>query len=384
MLEAPWCVISALVFAITLAPTLAQCDDGPPFTDATSSLYVGCTLGYNWSGLQAHMVPDYTNTGQYERLDVTLPLYVTWILDPNVGTEGVRVNPPQPITNYAWFSGHHAEFQTKMAEVGETALYTDCPEGTDLEAPSLDSYPLNSSGELHIKDVHGGAAGRTEIRLRRFTNDLHTQGILLIAGWASPGTREDAPSGVSTNYSPDAVWTTAYNFGVNNVQYHAYHDYKIVEWVSPDIAPTSPGYVDASDLSGFVGAWDSVHGAVRWGFNNENPPSSPTYKWDVANLGGSQHVIDSSDLSALCGDLGKYCGMAKAGVDEDPAVIIAWFGLTMTGRMVVVGANGETVPEYALTDRKQMAVGVSNPYGYRDHIDTSRPASWGNVKQLFR
>ncbi len=137
----------------------------------------------------------------------------------------------------------------------------------------------------------------------------------------------------------------------------------------------------AADLSAFAALW-SPH-IFRWGFTNESPPSSPTFRADIANL-DEQYALDQADLSAFANDLGKTCKLGKAVEGEDAETIMAWFGFTLTGRSIVIGRNGETVPEYELSDPTQNMVARSDPYGYRNRINSEKTAPWSRVKQLFR
>jgi hypothetical protein len=94
--------------------------------------------------------------------------------------------------------------------------------------------------------------------------------------------------------------------------------------------------------------------------------------------------LDQSDVSAIAGDLGKVCGLSKAGGEESAEVIMRWFGFTPTGRSIVIGRNGETGPEYLLTDPQQQAIAMGDPYGYRRHINSLHPIPWGAAKELYR
>jgi hypothetical protein len=125
-----------------------------------SPINVGVTLGQGWSGFPTYLQPDYVQTGALDRLDVELPLYVTWILDRNVPgqVEAQPVIPPQPITSYSWFDP--TKLKVAYAVIQEANLYTECLEGVQLEAPAVNSFPLTADGRLRVTDRHGGTGVR--------------------------------------------------------------------------------------------------------------------------------------------------------------------------------------------------------------------------------
>jgi hypothetical protein len=102
------------------------------------------------------------------------------------------------------------------------------------------------------------------------------------------------------------------------------------------------------------------------------------------NIGCSQHSLDGSDLSHLASDLSKACGVSKSDDEESPEVILRWFGISRTGETAVIGPNGETGPEYAITDLQQNARAIQDPYGYRSSIDAGPSIPWTAAKELFR
>ena len=43
-----------------------------------------------------------------------------------------------------------------------------------------------------------------------------------------------------------------------------------------------------------------------------------------------------------------------------------------------------TVPEYAVTNPEQRLIGINDPYGYRNSINSVRSLPWATVKELYR
>jgi hypothetical protein len=203
-------------------------------------------------------------------------------------------------------------------------------------------------------------------------------------GWSVPGSWHDYGTESTRHFVPGDVRQRAATFGQAPL-YRAFYDVTTVEWVSTDMAGVTPRIVDPSDVAAFAASFGSG-GAVRWGHENENPPSSPTFRADVTNLSDlSQHVLDSSDIGHFAADysLAKECGLSKAVDRPDVDTIMSWYGFNRTGQLVDIG-QGEMVPEYALTDPAQRMIGLANPEGYRTATRSGGKVSWGTAKTLYR
>ena len=312
--------LSVVFMIVSAAPNTMLAANPDPYDEvdgfASGSVYVGCTLGQNWSGFPVHLMTDFTSTSATEKLDVTLPLYVTWILYQDSTSVSQAVDPPQPITNYAWFDGYHDEFEVVVASVEDVNLYNDCPAGDYkvFEAPRAGDYPLNSSGQLHLEDVHGGIGAKSNIILQRYTNEEETEGVRLYIGWAQPKTYYDFVSSGSEDFTPGDVWRRQAIYGGLQDLYITY-DVKIIEWVSTDYPAISPGLVLAADMAYFLQAYGDDGGAVRWGLESESPANSPTFQADVTNTVAAYGGLNASDLSHMSYDLGRSAACAEGKVD---------------------------------------------------------------------
>jgi hypothetical protein len=376
-----------LAAAVVSTPTFAANPNPYEEENAFQSggVYVACTLGNEWSGFPVHLMADFSSTSATEKLDVTLPLYVTWIVNTDSGTSRA-VDPPQPITNFDWFDGHHGEFEVDGAGVLPEGWnwYNDCDWQSHwkaFEAPTAGSYPLNSSGQMHLEDIHGGIGANSIITLVRHTNEEETEGVRLYIFWARPGTYRDYASGIDEDFTPGETWTWATDFGALRLKMEA----KIIEWVSTDYPAINPGLVTAADLGYFLQIYGENGGPVRWGLASESPVNSPTFQADVTPLGLSYGTLDGSDLSHMAYDVGRgaYCGMSsKAGDGASIETIMAWFGFTKTGNMIDIGIA--TVPEYVCTNPEQRLIGIRNPFGYRNSINSAQSLPWSTAKALYR
>lgn len=96
--------------------------------------------------------------------------------------------------------------------------------------------------------------------------------------------------------------------------------------------------------------------------------------------------IDQADLSALAADFGKQCTLLpKPGSASEMAAMLEWFGVASTGRMIVVGPQGETVPEYTIVDQAKNLRAMADPYGYKRNLASSATqVPWSQVKELYR
>jgi hypothetical protein len=366
----------------------------PAFADAfleetlnPGTLYVGVTLGQDWSGFPIHLSPDYTEAGALDRLDVTLPLYVSWILDPDVQTQATPVVPAQPITNYPWFTASAFKVGYVKVEVKTNPGYVACPQPYEasphLEAPTLNTFPLTAGGELNVRDIHGGTGAQTTIRLSRTD-----QSVVLYLGWTRPGMHRNDLTEGDDPYEPGDGWIRGVRFSVGDDLHEAFYDNAVVEWPSPDMGP-SPGFTDTPDLAMFASYYGTGGVRVRWGLNTETPTLSPNFFADFTNhpeTPGNPNYLDSADISHIAWDLGNSCMLLppKAGGEEDVATIMAWFGFTPTGGMIEI-APGKRVPEFVQSDSEQTQVGINDPYGYRRHIGSATiPIPWTAAKKLYR
>ena len=359
---------------------------------------VGLTLGNNWSGLETNIAADLNPQNQYEKLDVELPLYVSWIFDTSSSSGcypfPCQINPPQPITSFPWFSGHHAEFRVVNIEqdLSSDSEYKACAEGAGLEAPTTLSYPLTADGKLRVTDIHGGFGTRTTIHLRLCVSaqDCEDQ-FELAVGWNKPGRHYDDYLGSEVDRAPGTVYNRAFDVEINGGSIlRGYIPVRIVDWISTDIGVTSgtdspsPRYVDAADVAYWYAKCNPELGhQVRWGFPGETPPNNPTFQCNVSPW---SDYIDGSDLSGFFGDVGKSCSLGKVG-DAEFAAILEWFGVAPTGRMVADGPNNENLlPEYEVVDWEKNRRAVADPYGYRTQQNsaTAKEAPWGLIKQLYR
>jgi hypothetical protein len=162
----------------------------------------------------------------------------------------------------------------------------------------------------------------------------------------------------------------------------------IVEWVSADIASmtggagASPRYVDAGD----VAAWQQLPtGAVRWGFESEDPPSSPTFQADFAPLDDAGQN-DAAEAAAMATALGTSCSAGKPTEEAnlEARAIMEWFGLALTGQDVLI-APGISAPGWDLVDPAQRTRAIADPYGYQANLRAAaRSVSWSAAKYLYR
>lgn len=319
---------------------------------------------------------------------MTLPLYVTWILDTKLDNDPHAVSPPQPITDFTgWFV--HDEFQL----LGWTSpdldgQYTECADGDWLEEPKMPPtqplFPLNSSGELRLIDVHGGIVTASTLYLLRVDFEAEpTVGIFVVFGWAEPKTRHDDALGYEVNLAPGDTWTRV-TF-VDGSPQQCLVDIRIVEWVSTDFGGVSRREVDASDLSVFAAYFGQGNVPVRWGWETgESPTNSPNFEANVSPFGDSADYLDWSDLIHMYQDLGKSCGLSKVGRHDDPMTIMRWFGFAPTDETVVWGPNGETGTKFVVADPEQMTRAILDPYGYRDQAAATSVVPWGRVKEFYR
>jgi len=375
-----------------LAITAIRAATSDPYTYGSSAtpnriLIAGVTLGNGWSGFPDTLAADYSATGSLDRLDVTLPLYVTWLLDSNSSSFPAieEISPPKLITDYAsdWFT--YTAFSVLNIETQAIDQeYTACAASNALEAPTVSSTPLTSDGKVNVKDIHGGIHGKTTIHLRRCVQGTDGNpcgyNLNIVLGWTKPRTEFDDKLGTTVNLDPgDVCMRRATINGFNG-----YIPVRVVEWVSVDVGYASRRAVDAADLSAFAAHHVNPPVPIRWGWaSGESPTNSPNFHVNFAPFGSSALYLDASDLAAWSSDSGKSCGLSKTTPDESPAAILSWFGYAPTGRDIVYGANGETGPEYELVDPVQKDRAIADPYGYRSNTAAAR-IPWGEVKSLYK
>ncbi len=128
---------------------------------------------------------------------------------------------------------------------------------------------------------------------------------------------------------------------------------------------------------------------IRWGFETgggESPANSPIFQGDL-NPFDSSRTIGAGDLAIFTNRLGTSCQLSKVGTGSEFAAILDWFGVAQTGRLVVVGPNGENLPEYVVVDEEKNRRAIADPYGYLDTMKSNtgaEPVPWSLIKQLFR
>ena len=132
----------------------------------TEFIVIGVTLGNGWQGFPTYLATDYTTSSQFTQLDVTLPLYVTFVSTnedtmranieaagyQNLGGSLYRITPPIPITDpllQRWYNANTVGlFTVKAARQGFDPdpnpdqpevlepLYVGCATGKSLEEPT--------------------------------------------------------------------------------------------------------------------------------------------------------------------------------------------------------------------------------------------------------
>jgi hypothetical protein len=159
-------LLSDVSIAVDSDPLVLELD----LKDITRVVMVGATLGEGWAGFPSVIAADYTATNSYDKLNVTLPLYVTWISDTDLTGEPVAVSPPENIQAYDWFA--YDAFELQIVPGALDGEYTACAAGDYLEAPLPFEFPLTSSGELHLEDVHGGTGMETVLYLSMIDDNV--------------------------------------------------------------------------------------------------------------------------------------------------------------------------------------------------------------------
>jgi hypothetical protein len=342
----------------------------------------GATLGHTWGDFPVYLTPDLETTAGYEKLDVSLPIYLVY---QNIDNGGVTAVPNGPKRVDDVFDAEELQgFQVTITyDLAFDVEYIPCPNDVGLDLPEEDSYPIDSTdGTLQVQDLNfGGIGSGTWITL---TRDYPVTGgfgrTVIVISWARPHrVTTDVCTGQTHDAEPShVVCTTRQVSGLESGFVPITVPRKVVLWVSTDIAGNgSPRYVDAADLSAFGDHYPSA--SIDWGFSSE---STRNYHCNL-NLTGA---IDSSDLTALGQDLGvDQCGgTPKAQVEGEREAILEWFGIEPTGEMVPL-RPGQLAPELEVVDWVKFRAAARDPYGYRR--TPKPPASlraWTGVKGLYR
>ena len=266
---------------------------------------------------------------------------------------------------------------------------------------------LTSDGRLRVKDIHGGVGSNTTIILHREIagQQVGCSGtpppryrVVLGLGWAQPGIWPDRFNQEALR-TPGTTYEDAklYRWSTGTSSYIIRLDRRIVHWVSADVVPTTPGFVDSSDLAAFAAHMGEC---VGWGPGSDCPPECSegcpeNYKFNLVPADDFQNGIvsrhiDASDLASIAADLGKHCGLTSKADGFTKEDILAWFGMLQTARTIDVA--GQPLPEIAIVDRTQMERAIADPYGYKNNpipkYTTAAPAAkrlaWTKVKNLFR
>jgi len=336
----------------------------------------------------------------YERLNVTLPVYVEWLLDtasPN-GTQPVHFDPPRRLDSFDWFQSYESGFIVQQVYVdhdpsgvaSDVPDYTPCLQGTLPERPQLGAFPaFTHQGAITVRDTHGGTTDLDESFLCLITVP-HTPPSLcedyyfVVFGFSAPGAFETYYGGEKQKARPTETvllkWSVQFPEFQSDLQ--CPEPVYIVSHISTDIAGASFRYVDSSDLAAL-----SAHMGqdVLWGWADD--PN------DFSNLGRTYHVnvncyaanpvdfftpgthatrIDNSDLSVLAADIGKkHCEGEPAKADistTEKQAILDWFGIAPTGRLITPVPGSEPIPEYDIVDLDKNRNAISDPYGYQRHL----------------
>jgi hypothetical protein len=356
-----------LIVASLLMPSLVQ---------AHQFTYYGGTIGINWAGFPDKLAPDLVSaTTPYEALDVTLDVSLVWELSFLLPTTTSTLIPNGPMLLKDIPSGFDSnDFEVFVFyETPIDTEYSACPQGQ-----RLDETTLNSDGTITVRDFNfGGIGSKTTIYLRRFDGDDET---VVFLRWDIPRTHHDVALDIDVNAMPGAIVTQQVTWSFAGTEFEVFVPTKIVEWVSTDVSGTGPRAVDSGDFAAFV---DEFGNPVRWGFTGDPDPSN--YHVNFSSWGGSEYGIDSADLSAIIGDLGKNCyGPSKAAAEERE-VLLEWFGFGLTGRHVEV-APGKSLPEYDIVNQAKFDAALQNPMGYKSSTASAMVTKvpWTTIKRLYK
>jgi hypothetical protein len=399
--------------------------------DNRTYVVYGATLGQGWQGVESLMSPDYESAGFQFQLDVELPIYVEYVVSnapascfPSLGTSYVpgttnRFPAPELLQSQdPWFktqtTNYHNQFKVVANGIGEDPYendfsgYTPCPDNTGIASPQITPSsalgPLTTDGKLRVADIHGGTGRKTTIILeRRVTNGECGEGastkpwllVAIILSWTNPGCELasdpdliETPSLQTVLPGQICYQNASVICGTDGSRISVLCPKFVVEWPSADFAGTTPGIVDASDLSVFSQYFPIPRSSptpltFEWGGCGDDPPN---WMYNISPYDGPQ--VEAADLSRMAAALQqRYKGAGKAGDTEGAAEILTWFGIASTGRHIIVGPDGDQLPEYAIVNMEQNRRAILDPYCYRRTASTASAASkisWTVAKQLYR
>lgn len=389
-----------IALTLTIGSSTANADADHPET-----VIFGATVGLNWgnsplspTNFPPRLAPTYEGTNWWEQLDITLPIYLVWRAEeyiPGGPNPIIPMNPPVRIND--WFGNNPDPCLDYIAtqfvasyEYDDYSLYTECASGNRLELPQTGSTPINLDGTIRLRDVFGGAGQGTRLILKKdFPPCGPTDGdhrIIVIISWNQPATYFDDSTDQLVDALPGTVVNREYTAtSLTGNDLVGYYPQLTVMWPSADFPPATPRTIDASDIGAYS---TNAQNPVTWGFGGG--PSN--FRYNINPFGSSEVSFDSGDISVLSAHLGHCCGAAapcqlpgKSGDTDEKAAILSWFGIAATGRTVIAGPDGETLPEYDIVDRAQNLRAIADPYGYqRSGTAAERLTPWGRVKGLYR
>jgi hypothetical protein len=369
--------------------------------------FYGVTLGQDWQGFPANLMPDYNLAGGANLLDVTLPVYIDWEMHVTIGVQGNEcpevtpqsVFPARPLANEPWFVGHHNELIVwEIRQDVSDAEYHTCAQGNGLELPTLSDFgesPFTADGRLRVQDIHGGIGNSTLVWGFRPVQDQagrFTAFYIFIFRWNKVDSYTDEVTQDLVDAIPGTAVRRRFGFIMRNsygtvCQRDMWSSMLAVQWPSTDIAGSSPRYTDATDYAHFLDS-RCFGNPVVWGFDDQGGQTNRNYECNVQPFGSSSLFIDSSDFAVMNYKLGvNHCGLSKPMPADVKAAILAWFGVEATGRMIEAGPNGEMLPEYAIVDQVKCQRAIADPYGYLRDLDATTAVEqleWGQVKQRYR
>jgi hypothetical protein len=386
---------------------------------STSRLWVyTATIGLDWAGFPERQYHNYLPPGILGAvpLDHIGRVYLTGRreLDENgVIQPWQEFITPIAIDQLPWMNSAHLQGFQLYGFLGYNCCwYSGCP----LDDPPLPAYqpscgagcyqgcvfancsqvsrrmfeiefPLDEYGNMRVVDAHGGSMSDTWCRLQNsfpiqeYPSEpaINTQ-VVIYLGWLRPASYQQSGDCLPGARIP--YWIN-HRFGpspgsVMQVEARAI----VVHHSTADVSWASRGAVDASDLGVIGGALGKP---PCYGLGGEPSPGC-TYQqcapW-YADL-DANGCVDASDLSRLATVLGTHCTISKSDPQDDPARVLAWFGLEYSGRTLVEW-NGAPIPEVRVADEAQLRRAVLDPYGYRRATASGAVGlPWGRVKVLYR
>jgi hypothetical protein len=277
--------------------------------------------------LTAEYKTDDTQDPYYEYGAPVLLRETDWFLNTNFATNAIFLSGtglhccyynPCPLID-----GYPSPETTNCGEppcLGNCDPYACCSSGSlgmcgtraIFENPPFNGGPaVNSLGQIHLVDAHGGSGSDAWGLLK---NTTQYQGILttfwVYFHWVRPGQYAE---GAMT----PGVWQLAHEKIRNRI---LRTKLLCVHHSSSDFPGTSRGVVDASDLAVIV---TNLGRLTCYGVYAD-PPGCTRQTWycDLNQSGG----VDASDLSSFAADLysiyTKYCTLSKMQPEDDPAAIL--------------------------------------------------------------